>query len=122
MNTIHDMTTTIGELKKTIATFVEEREWNQFHSPKSLSMAIAIEASELMEKFLWLENSQSHEEAVHNRQEVEDELADILIALIAFANATEIDLSKALVHKLTTIRLKYPIEKAKGRSTKYNKL
>lgn len=117
-----DQKTTVQDLKNDMAQFVKEREWEQFHSPKNLSMNIAAEAAELMEKFLWCESQDSFKELQENRSEIEDELADTLIALIAFANAAGIDLSKSFEKKLAEVAAKYPIEKSKGRSTKYTKL
>ena len=117
-----DASTTLQKLKDEIAQFVHERDWNQFHSPKNLSMNISLEAAELMEKFLWIESSASHAEVDANRQEIEDEVADIFMALLCFCNATGIDLTKALEHKRALTAAKYPVDKAKGRSTKYTKL
>ena len=90
-----DDTTTIAQLKNAIGAVVKEREWQQFHTPKNLSMNLAVEASELMEKFVWLNPAESIAELTHNRQEIEDELADILMNVLCFANAANIDLSNA---------------------------
>ena len=117
-----DERVTLQELKDEMAAFVKEREWNKFHSPKNLSMAIAGEAAELMEKFLWMENQESFDELDKNRQEIEDELADVLIAAICFANASNIDLGKAIAQKIEEVKAKYPVEKSRGRYTKYTKL
>ncbi len=117
-----DTITTLQQLKDKVAAFVREREWEQFHSPKNLSMAIAIEAGELMEKFLWIEGDKVYKELDSNRTEIEEEFADIIIALLAFCNACNIDVSKAFEHKLALICEKYPVEKAKGRYLKYTKL
>lgn len=117
-----DARTTIDYLKKQVKQAFDERDWNQFHSPKNLSMDIAVEASELMEKFLWIEGAASFDELKTNRQEVEDEFADILIALCAFANQCDIDIVSAFNAKLAELKAKYPVEKAKGRAVKYTKL
>ena len=86
-------------------------------------MKIAVEAGELMEKFVWAENNAaSFKELENNRKEIEDECADILILIAAFANACKIDLASAFMTKLEEAKKKYPIDKAKGRSTKYTKL
>ena len=119
---MQDSTTTLAELKEQVAEFVTEREWNQFHSPKNLSMDIAVEAAELMEKFLWIESAASHQEVDANRQEIEDELADILMGILCFANAANIDIAKALEHKLALTAAKYPVEKSKGKANKYNSI
>jgi dCTP diphosphatase len=119
---MQDSNSTVLQLKEKVALFVQEREWEQFHTPKNLSMDIAVEAAELMEKFLWLEGAASQEEIDNNRQEIEDELADVLIGLLCFANASNIDLSNAFHKKLAKTAAKYPIEKSKGKHTKYTKL
>ena len=117
-----DQTTTIQDLKKIAQKFRDERDWQQFHSPKDLSMKIAIEAAELMEKFVWLSTKASFTELEINRQEIEDEMADVFICLIHFCNTANIDMSSAFVKKLKEVEKKYPIEKSKGKHTKYDKL
>ncbi|HEX2978029.1 MAG TPA: 4a-hydroxytetrahydrobiopterin dehydratase [Candidatus Babeliales bacterium] len=113
-----DTTVTIAHLKNEVETFISEREWAQFHSLKNLSMAIAAEAAELMEPFLWTDASQEKNNE-SKRVEIENELADVLIASLAFANRFNTDIAKAIERKLEHNRKKYPIEKAKGRSDKY---
>ena len=117
-----DTTTTIEALKNEVAKFIEDRDWQQFHSPKNVSMALASEVAELMDFFLWCDNAGSYEELEKHRQEVEDEVADIAFALLCFCNQNNIDLSKALAHKQIEKARKYPIEKSKGRWTKYTAL
>ena len=119
---MNDATTTIQQLRDKVTKLVDDRDWSQFHSPKNLAMDIAIEAAELMEKFVWLDVKASYEELEKNRQEIEDELADVFVVALAFANAAKIDIAKAVEHKLIKTMEKYPIEKAKGRHTKYDKL
>lgn len=119
---MNDNQTKVSELKALAAHFVAERDWLQFHSPKNLSMNIACEASELMEKFLWVNSEQSGKELLDNRQEIENELADLLFGVLCFANVANIDLAGAFEHKLQEIAKKYPIDKAKGRREKYTKL
>lgn len=117
-----DKTATIQELKKTLANFVTERDWDQFHTPKNLSMAIAAEAAELMEHFLWVESKDSLKTFKDKENQVKEEIADIIMYLISFANQTGIDVSDAILHKLALNAKKYPIEKCKGKSLKYNEL
>jgi dCTP diphosphatase len=117
-----DATTTVETLKNAIKKFTEDREWQQFHSPKNLSMAIASEVTELMDFFLWCESAASYEELEKRRQLVEDEVADIAILLLAFCVRHNIDLSVAIAHKQIEQAEKYPIEKCKGRWTKYTEL
>ena len=112
-----DRATTIQELKDTVQAFVRERDWERFHSPKNLSMALAAEAAELMEHFLWDTLEASEETA--RKEEVADELADILLYLLEFANMTGIDISDAVASKVKKNAEKYPVEKAKGNSLKY---
>jgi|SRR5581483_5548974 len=117
-----DKIITMQQLKDIANKFIDERDWKQFHSPKNLSMDISIEANELMEKFLWLTTQESIEEIDKNKQEISDELADVLFGVLCFANVTGIDLSGAFQHKIAEAAKKYPVEKAKGRREKYTKL
>ncbi|MFA5480474.1 MAG: nucleotide pyrophosphohydrolase [Candidatus Muiribacteriota bacterium] len=119
-----DNKTTIEDLKKFIDVFVEERNWKQFHTPKNLSMSISIEAAELMENFQWLESAKSHDivNDKANFENVKDEISDIVVYCINLANVLNIDLAESIEHKMKKNRKKYPVEKAKGSSRKYNQL
>lgn len=119
---MNDSINTISELKNIIKIYMEERDWQQFHSPKNLSMNIVAEASELMELFLWVENSNSQNELEKNRVAVQDEVADIAVGLINFCLRNNIDLSSAIEKKLIKNALKYPVEKSKGKAIKYHLL
>lgn len=112
-----DARTTLAELKAEVLQFAREREWEPFHSPKNLSMALAAEAGELMEHFLWVEGEASHERA--RSETVADELADIVVYAIEFANVAGIDLSEAIRNKMAKNGVKYPVEKARGNALKY---
>ncbi len=114
-----DSTTKIQVLKDKVAQFVTEREWNQFHSPKNLSMAIATEAAELMDLFRWDTTEESYEMKPEKKELVEDELADVIVAALAFANVTNIDITSAIERKMKKTAAKYPIEKVKGKNHKY---
>ncbi|OGB97115.1 hypothetical protein A3F06_04305 [candidate division TM6 bacterium RIFCSPHIGHO2_12_FULL_36_22] len=114
-----DQKTTIEQLKKLAKEFVEERDWQQFHSPKNLSCAITVEASELLEKFTFVDSQESFKELETNRQEIEDELADVVFTALCFANVAKIDLASAIANKLEEVKAKYPIELCKGRKDKY---
>ena len=113
---------TLKELKNLVAGFVKERDWEQFHSPKNLSMSISIEAAELMEHFQW---TNTVEEAVkilkdkRERVEIEDELADIAIYLIDFCNLYGVDVERAILNKLKKNAKKYPAKLVKGKMEKY---
>ena len=109
-----DQKVTIAQLKEIVSTFVNERDWNQFHSPKNMSMAIAVEAAELMEHFLWVDGKASVQALEKNRQEIEDEIADIAGALLMFCDENNIDLSAAIERKMALNRLKYPTQEVKG--------
>ncbi len=124
MKQMTDAATTIGEIRERVLAFARERDWEQFHSPKNLSMALAAEAGELMEHFLWTESKASGATLADpaKRRKIEDELADVVIYALEFANIGGIDLAKAIEAKLAQNAAKYPVEKAKGRSDKYTEL
>lgn len=115
-----DKKITIQELKDAIGKFVHEREWEQFHSPKNLSMAIVLEAAELMEIFRFMSCQDSKAELEAQREKVSFELADITIATLSFCNLYNIDLSDAIQKKLIHNAQKYPVDKAKGCNKKYH--
>ncbi len=117
-----DNKTTVQELKNLTIKMAQERDWEQFHSPKNLAMDIAIEAAELMELFLWCTTEESAEDVQRQRTDVEHELADILIATFLFAYRANIDIAQAIKNKLAIIEQRYPVHLAKGKSTKYTKL
>lgn len=121
---MNDTDTHLQEIKDSILAFARERDWEQFHSPKNLSMAIAAEAAELMEHFLWQspEKSIADMELTELRAKAEEELADIIIYAIEFANVTGIDITRAIRSKMKRNAEKYPVEKARGRSDKYTEL
>ena len=121
---MNDSETQVEDLKKRILAFAQERDWEQFHSPKNLSMAISAESAELMEHFLWQTAESSRQDVFKNplREKIIEEIADILIFTIEFANVAEIDISSAIRDKMGKNALKYPLEKAKGKSTKYTEL
>ena len=114
----------LQELKDEIQAFASERDWEQFHTPKNLSMAIAAEAAELMEHFLWHEGKQSFDvlQDPKKHQEIAEELADIIIYSMEFANITKLDIATIIRDKMKSNAEKYPVEKAKGRADKYTDL
>ena len=120
-----DSKTSIDQLKRLLLDFRDERDWKQFHDPKNLAEAISIEAAELLELFLWKSPSDvAHllKSDAEFKNAVEDELADILSFILNFANATNIDVSRAVKSKIEKNRKKYPVEKAKGSAAKYDQL
>lgn len=124
MTKLNDTSTTVAELKTRVLAFARERDWEQFHAPKNLSMALAAEAGELMEHFLWTEPAASGAVARDpgRRMKIEEELADVVIYALEFANVTGIDVAAAIEAKMAANAKKYPVEKAKGRSAKYTEL
>ena len=121
---MNDQETKLQEIKDKVLAFAQEREWEQFHSPKNLSMAISAEAAELMEHFLWQSPEESRGDIQDDalRAKIEEEIADVFIFAIEFANMTGIDLAAAIETKMQRNAEKYPVEKAKGRSAKYTEL
>lgn len=121
---LNDSTTTVAELKSQVLLFARERDWEQFHAPKNLSMALAAEAGELMEHFLWAtsEASRSIANEPEKRQKIAEELADVVIYALEFANATGLDVAAAIEAKMAANAAKYPVEKARGKSDKYTEL
>ena len=107
-------------LRDKLRTFAEARDWDQFHSPKNLSMALMVEVAELMEHFQWLTEAQSFALAADNKTAVSEELADILLYLIRLADKLGVDLQQAALHKLEKNALKYPVEQARGSAKKYS--
>ena len=119
-----DHATNLETLKAEILAFAKEREWEQFHSPKNLSMALSAEASELMEHFLWTDSTDSYA-ALKNperRAAVREELADVIIYALEFANVAGIDVASAIRDKMLANARKYPVEEALGNSAKYTEL
>jgi NTP pyrophosphatase (non-canonical NTP hydrolase) len=112
-----DADTTVAELRKIVADFVAQRDWSQFHSPKNVSMALAIEAAELMEHFQWLTQDKSR--ALADEPEklaaVGEELADVVGYSFALANELGIDLSQAIRAKMIKNAEKYPVDRYRGR-------
>lgn len=104
--------------------FAREREWEQFHAPKNLSMALAAEAAELMEHFLWVSSEESRAVSADpaKRAKIAEELADVIIYALEFANATGLDAARSIEAKMAANAKKYPVEKARGRAVKYTEL
>ena len=111
--------TDFERIKKQVRQFVVERDWDQFHSPKNLSMALIVEAAEMVEHFQWLTEEQSCNLAPDKLAEVELELADIQIYLISLAEKLKLDLVAAVDKKLVLNAQKYPAEEVRGSSKKY---
>jgi len=108
------------ELKLAMGKFAEERDWDQFHSPKNLSMALASETGELLDCFRWLTEKESYQLDDRQAQAVKEELADILLFTIRLADKLNIDLLSAAKDKIAKNEQNYPIDKVKGSAKKYN--
>jgi dCTP diphosphatase len=113
---MNDNQSTVADLRSLLARFVSDRDWDQFHSPKNLSMSLAIEVAELMEHFQWI-TVEASREIVHDpahRENIADELADCLSYILAIANTANIDLAAALAAKMKKNELKYPADASRG--------
>jgi NTP pyrophosphatase (non-canonical NTP hydrolase) len=113
---------TLAELSRKLAAFADERDWDQFHNPKNLAMALAGEAGELIEHFQWLTFEEAANLAPETREEVALEAADVLLFLLRLCDKLGIDLAAAAERKLALNALKYPVDRSRGRATKYDKL
>ena len=114
--------TDLESLRDQLRTFASERDWDQFHSPKNLAAALAVEASELLEHFQWLTEAQSQQLPPETLNEVSNEVADVLLYLIRISDKLGIDLIAAAKAKIVLNAEKYPVEKARGSSRKYTEL
>jgi len=112
-----DEQTTVADLRAAVHSFVERRDWYRYHTPKNLAMSIAIEAAELMEHFQWGSREESTALLADTtaRAEIADELADILIYCLSFANSGDIDVSTAIQKKLARNESRFPVEQVRGK-------
>ena len=113
------MPQSLEALKLRLREFAAERDWQQFHSPKNLAMALIVEAAELVEHFQWLSETESGNLSLQRRQEVAHELADILVYLVRLADRLDIDLLQSVDEKLKLNAEKYPAERVRGSAKKY---
>jgi NTP pyrophosphatase (non-canonical NTP hydrolase) len=116
------MTDSLQDLALQLDQFAKDRDWQQFHSPKNLASALVVEAGELLEHFQWMTEEQSRTLALEKRDAVAAEAADVLLYLIQLTSALGIDPIAAAQAKLKRIELKYPIDRARGSSKKYDEL
>lgn len=112
----------INDLTKRIIAFRDARDWKQFHNPKDLAISMVLEAGEVMEHFQWKNKEEIEKYIKTNKAEIGEELADVLYWVLLMGHDLKIDVSEALKKKILKNEEKYPVEKAKGRHTKYNKL
>ncbi len=109
----------LTELQRRVADFAAARDWDQFHSPKNLAMALSVEASELLEEFQWLTEQQSRFLEPERLERVRLEMADVLIYLLRLADKLDVDLPRAAADKLVLNEQKYPADRVRGDSRKY---
>ncbi|HET9651692.1 MAG TPA: nucleotide pyrophosphohydrolase [Usitatibacter sp.] len=114
--------TDLEELRDRLREFTAARDWDQFHSPKNLSMALAGEAAEILEIFQWLTEAQSHDLDAKAQAAVRDEIADVLLYLVRLADRLGIDPVAEARRKLVENDRKYPVDKARGNAKKYTEL
>lgn len=112
----------ISKITQKIRKFRDQRDWKQFHNHKDVALSLVLEASEVLEHFQWKSPSEVERHGQEAKEELSDELADVAIYLLELTDNLGIDLPKAIEAKMKKNALKYPVEKAKGRHTKYNKL
>ena len=109
----------LEELRESLRQFASDRDWDQFHSPKNLAIALSVEAAELLEHFQWTSDPDSADLAPDRHSKVREEIADVLLYLVRLADKLNIDLLAAATEKIQVNATKYPVEKARGSSKKY---
>ena len=110
------------QLTQKIIKFRDDRDWKQFHNPKDVALSLVLESTEVLEHFQWKNGKELEEYISQNKEEISEEVADVLYWVLLMSHDLDIDIKKALERKLKINDKKYPVEKAKGKSTKYNKL
>lgn len=110
----------LSSLRDVVRAFAEERDWDQFHTPKNLSAALCVEAAELLEHFQWLKTGERAELGEAKAAQVRHEMADVLVYLIRLADKLDVDLAAAVTEKMVLNRAKYPADKVRGDPRKYN--
>jgi NTP pyrophosphatase (non-canonical NTP hydrolase) len=109
----------LARLRALVREFVDERDWDQFHTPKNLASALTVEAAELLEHFQWLQNGRVEELGEDKLKEVRHEMADVLVYLVRLADKLDVDLLAAVQEKMVLNRAKYPAEQVRGDARKY---
>ena len=112
----------VEKMTNRIVAFRDARDWKQFHNPKDLSLSLVLEATEVMEHFQWKSKEEIDDYVKTNKSEIGEELADVLYWVLLISKDLDIDVFRALDKKMQKNEEKYPIDKAKGKHTKYNKL
>ena len=109
-----------ARLRELVRVFVNERDWDQFHTPKNLSAALSVEAAELLEHFQWLQHGRADELGLEKLTQVRHEMADVLVYLVRLADKLDVDLMAAVDEKMILNRAKYPADKVRGDARKYH--
>lgn len=112
----------IERLTKRIIEFRDKRDWKQFHNPKDVALSLVLEAGEVMEHFQWKNKEEIEKYVIENKAEIGEELADVLYWVLLMCHDLDIDVKEALEKKIAKNESRYPIDKAKGKHTKYDKL
>jgi NTP pyrophosphatase (non-canonical NTP hydrolase) len=120
--TRHDAGMSIEQITRRIIAFRDARDWMQFHNPKELAVAIAAEAGELLQHFVWQQPGQIEQRAKDKLPEIKDEMADVGILLFELAHNLGVDLGEAMLAKVERNETRYPVAKARGSNAKYNEL
>ena len=114
------MSNDLHAIRDTIRTFVQERDWDQFHTPKNLACALSVEVAELLEHFQWLQAGEREELGEAKLEQVRHEMADVMVYLVRIADKLGVDLGAAVVEKMALNRAKYPADLVRGDARKYN--
>jgi len=112
----------IKDLTNKIIEFRDDRDWKQFHNPKDIALSLVLEAAEVLEHFQWKNEKEVEEYIKTNKNDISEELSDVLYVILLMSHDLDIDILNALEKKMKKNEKKYPIEKSKGKHTKYNKL
>lgn len=114
------MSNDLHVIRDTVRTFVDERDWDQFHTPKNLACALSVEVAELLEHFQWLHAGQREELGEARLEQVRHEMADVMVYLVRLADKLDVDLGAAVIDKMALNRAKYPAELVRGDARKYD--
>lgn len=112
----------IEKLKEMVVQFRDDRDWKQFHNPKDSSISLVLEANEVLEHFQWKNAEEQAAHVISKKEDIGDELADVLYWVLLLSNDLDIDISEAFMRKLEKNAAKYPVEKSKGKNAKYTEL
>ena len=117
-----DIQDKIGSLQQRIIDFRNKRDWKQFHNPKDIALSLVLEATEVLEHFQWKNDKEVQEHVIRHKEEIGEELADVLYWVLLMSHDLDINIDDALEKKIDKNEQKYPVEKAKGNNLKYTKL